>query len=231
MQEKEGLFIVFEGIDGAGTSTQVHELAKHIEELDKYQDTLKTHEPWKNSEIKKRLKEDKDAYSHPEELAELFITDRAEHTKLLIKPNLKAGVIVTDDRYIMSTCDYQWCQGVLLEELIDMHKGRGILIPDLTFYVEISRGVAQERLRNRKAVPEKFEKDPDFIDKLIKGYEALTNMSKINPSIFGRVETINGDQSIEAVAQEIQKFFDPLYLSWQKGEYISQSQKANSFNV
>jgi len=231
MQKKEGLLIVFEGIDGAGTSTQVHELAKYIENLDKYQDILKTHEPWKNSDIKIRLKEDKDAYSNPEELAELFVTDRAEHTRLLIKPNLRAGVVILNDRYTMSTCCYQWCQGVQLEELIDMHKDRGILVPDLTFYIAISRETAQKRLKNRGAVPEKFENDPDFIDKLINAYDALTRMSKIGDSIFGRVVTINGKQSIEAVTEDIQKIFEPLYNRWQSGQYISQSKKANSFNL
>ena len=95
MSEK-GLFIVFEGIDGAGSSTHVHKLSEKLEELNKYQDILRTHEPWRSKEIKRRLQEDPEAYSGGLEMAELYVEDRVEHIRKLIRPNLKAGVVVLD---------------------------------------------------------------------------------------------------------------------------------------
>lgn len=132
MPEPRGMFIVFEGVDGSGEDTQLDILYKKIKSRDKYQDALATHEPWKNSEIKKRLKEDKDAYSAPEEMADLYIGDRTDHSYTLIKPNLDAGVIVLCSRYKMSTCAFQPAQGMSLDKLLKMHEHRGILVPDVT---------------------------------------------------------------------------------------------------
>ena len=115
---KKGIFLVFEGIDGAGTSSQLIRLMGHIEDKNKYQDVLRTHEPWKNEEIKKRLREEKDAYSHVKIMSKLFVNDRIIHSFNLIEPNIKLGVLVLCDRYSMSTCAYQTAQGADMDELI-----------------------------------------------------------------------------------------------------------------
>ena len=211
---KRGLFIDFEGIDGSGTSTHVHRLEERIEELDKYQDVLRTHEPWENKEIKKRLEQDRDAYSDPLEMADLYIDDRAKHTHRLIRPNLEAGVIVLNSRYKMSTCSYQWAQGMSLFELLKMHEHRGILIPDLTFFLDVPREVAEERIRNRRKQREKFERNPEFVDKSISAYKALTHMSEVDPRIFGRVVRIDGNREIKDVAEDVFSEFLAIYNSW-----------------
>lgn len=211
--DEEGIFIDFEGIDGSGTSTQVHGLTKKIELLDKYQDVLRTHEPWKSEDIKRKLKEDKDAYCDPEETAQLFVEDRVNHSYILINPNLKAGAIVISSRYKMSTCAFQWTQGVPLERLLKMHQHRGILIPDLTFFLDVKREVAAGRIKERKK-SEKFERDADFIDKVIENYRKLIHISKKYPDLFGRVIRIDGNQSIERVEEEVYSVFLPFYREW-----------------
>jgi dTMP kinase len=217
MGEKKGLFVVFEGIDGAGTSTQVHYLATYIEELDKYQDVLRTHEPWQSKEIKDRLEGEKDAYSGAMDIAELFVEDRARHTHKRILPNLKDGGMVICDRYSMSTCAYQWAQGAPLEELMEMHKYRGIIVPDLTFFVDVSREVAEGRMKKAGRPLEKFERDPGFVDKLIEAYRALTHMSNVNSGIFGEVVRINGDEGVVDVSSEIKEKFLSVYHGWRGG--------------
>lgn len=225
MAKKEGLLIVFEGIDGAGTSTQLPLLTAHIKKKDKYQDVMETHEPWDNDEIKRRLAEDKDAYVGGLQLAQLFVQDRTEHTKRLIRPNLQAGVIVETDRYSMSTCSYQMAQGVPIERLIEMHNDRGILIPDLTLVIHADREVAKRRIKKRGDPLEKFERDPDFVDRLVNAYQSLAHLAQVSQGIFGKVVLINGNQSITQVANNVRSAFDPLYQSWKSGEYIPQISK------
>jgi len=133
MEVKRERFIVFEGIDGAGTSTQLIESVRYLESLDKYQDVLRTHEPWKSGEIKRKLAEDRDAYSDGLKMAELYVQDRIQHTKELVQPILDKGVFVLSDRYSMSTCAYQSTQRVDLNELIKMHDLSRVLVPDITF--------------------------------------------------------------------------------------------------
>ncbi len=157
MQNKRGMFIVLEGIDGSGKETQMFELARHIKAKNKYQDVILTHEPWRNLEIKRKLKEDKDAYSDSYKMAELYIKDRTEHVRELISPNLEKGAVVLCGRYMMSTCAYQWTQGANLDKLFEMHEGKGIILPDLTFFVYISAEIAQQRRAKRAEEKEKFE--------------------------------------------------------------------------
>jgi dTMP kinase len=154
---KQGRFIVFEGIDGSGTSTHVHKLAERIEQADKYQSVLRTHEPWQSAEIKRKLEQEVDAYSNPAEMMGLYIDDRANHTKKLIRPTLKAGVVVLNSRYKMSTCGYQWAQGMNLHEILEMQEDRGILTPDLTYFLDTPQDVAAERIRRTRPKLEKFE--------------------------------------------------------------------------
>jgi dTMP kinase len=210
---KRGLFIVFEGVDGSGTSTQAHKLNEKIKKLDKYQDVLETHEPWKNNEIKRKLQEDKDAYLAPLETAELYIGDRTDHSYVLIKPNLDAGVIVLCVRYKMSTYSFQQAQGIDIHRLIKMHNNRGILTPDITFFIDVPREVAEDRTRKRGQL-EKFERNSEFVEKAIRNYKELAILSEDNPELLGRVIRIDGNHSIDEVAADIYLEFLKVYQQW-----------------
>ena len=210
---KRGLFVVFEGIDGSGTSTHVHKLVERIEKINKYQDVLRTHEPWNNGEIKRKLEQDKDAYSDAIEMAELYVGDRTEHTRHIIRPSLESGIIVLCSRYKMSTCAYQWAQGVRLNDLLSMHENRGLLTPDLTFFLDVPREVAEERIKRRKTT-EKFEKDSEFTEKLIRAYNILTQMSEVDQKTFGKIARINGNRRVEEVSDDVFSGFMQVYKGW-----------------
>ncbi len=210
---KKGSFIVFEGIDGSGTSTHVHKLQEKIEELDKYQDVLRTHEPWKNEEIKRKLKEDSHIYDDGLYMAELYIDDRTQHTRQVIRPIIETGAMAFCSRYKMSTCAFQWAQGVELYELLSMHEHRSLLTPDLTFFLDVPNEVAQERIKKDREKLEKFEKNSQFIDKLINNYKVLTQMSEADSRIFGKVIRIDGNRDIEKVSKNIYKEFLKVYNS------------------
>ncbi len=227
MSEKEGLLIVFEGSDGSGKLTQARLLQKHIQYLSKYNDVLITHEPWKSSEIKRKLEQDKDAYSDGVRLSELYVDDRVRHTKLLLRPALNAGAVVLADRYMMSTCAYQWAQGVPLHNLLDLHENRGILTPDVTFLLDISSETSYQRVTGRGEqhyvakimtpnLLEKFEKNKLFVEKVVNAYQSLGHMAQVDEKIFGEVIIIDASPKEEEVSNTIKNYFNPIYQDWAK---------------
>lgn len=215
--EKIGLFIVLEGGDYTGKGVQSIRLAEHITHLSEDNDVLITHEPtWRAKEIKRKLKEDKDAYSDAEKMAKLYIEDRRIHTGLLIEPNLNEGVIVIGNRYSLSTCVYQSLQGVALSKLIEMHKAPEILVPDLTILLDISQETADKRARKRVQVPEKkFEENREFRNQVYQKYLEVA-LSADYAMAFGYVEVVDGNGEIEQVAERVQKVFATPYSKWLK---------------
>ena len=200
---KRGLFIVLEGIDGAGTTTQINLLHDYIKTLSKYNDVLTTHEPWKSEEIKRKLKKDKDSYSDGLQMVSLYVDDRKNHLNELIIPNLNKGVYILSDRYNMSTYAYQMTQGVSFDEIDKIHNNRQITPPDLTFYLDVDFEIARERIINRGEKLEKFEKDKDFVIKLIDNYRKIVENNQADKSRFGDIIFIDGEKSIDEVADDI----------------------------
>lgn len=212
---ERGMFVVFEGIDGCGKGTQIIKLAEHIMRVDKYQDVVITHEPWKNSEIKKRLVEDKDAYSDGFAMARLYVGDRIEHSDEISR-RLEDGYIVLCDRYKMSTCAYQWTQGVDLYKLLKLHDSGIILIPDLTIFIDTSLAEAQKRRQRRDSEKEKFE-EWNFQKDLLAHYNSLINRED-SLQLFGIVERVNGSGEIDEVAERVAEKFDRHYRIWKEGK-------------
>ena len=99
-KEKNGLFIVFEGIDGSGKTTLINML---FEKLKNKYNVLKTHEPYNISYID-MLKDEVNIYNS--KVASIFMEDRKHHLKDVILPHLSKGGIVLCDRYKYSTMAY-----------------------------------------------------------------------------------------------------------------------------
>src|SRR3989338_8675398 len=118
-----GKFIVLEGIDGSGTTTQVQKLANYLFEKDKRNVVLLTREPTKLSPSGMGLRRRVAGALFPGETrtddswywASLFINDRRWHLDHLVVPNLRAGVQVISDRHKLSTIAYQSAQGADME--------------------------------------------------------------------------------------------------------------------
>ena len=209
---RRGLFIVLEGGDYTGKGVQSIKLAEHITNLSEGNDVLITHEPtWRAREIKRKLMEDKDAYSDAEKMAELYVEDRRIHTGILIEPNLNEGVIVIGNRYSLSTCIYQSLQGVALSKLIEMHKVPEILVPDLTILLDISPGTADERARKRGQAPEKkFEANRGFRNQVYQKYLEIALSTDYTENL-GSVDVVDGNSEIEQVAEKVQRVFATSY--------------------
>ena len=198
------MFIVFEGIDGCGKTTQIFLLANHLYSLSKYSHILITREAYKDRKIREVLMQD-ESKDKAEKLTELFVQDRKEHISDLIAPSLNKNVIVISDRYKYSTICFQAAQGQDMNELIKMHDN--MPLPDFIFVLDVPADVAFERinLRNKainKTEFNKFEKNSNFLEKTRQNYLKLKELLPEENIIL-----IDGTKSVDAVFEEIKKYF------------------------
>lgn len=145
------LFITFEGVDGAGKTTQIT-LLQHQLEQEGFA-VLVTREPGGDA-VGERVRElllhaDMDARA---ELL-LFLASRAQNTAQMIRPHLAAGGVVLCDRYIDSSTAYQgYARGLGMELVTHLNTfATGGLMPDLTFLLDLDPavGLARQAERNR----------------------------------------------------------------------------------
>jgi len=136
----KGCFIVFEGIDGSGKSTQFRMLSENLENA-KYE-VVRTKEPTPQRPIGKLIREIlyENKNNVPEEsLALLFAADRIDHINSIIKPALEEGSIVLSDRYVYSSFAYQ-SKGMQKE--IDLtwlsSINRYAIDPDIVVFLDIT---------------------------------------------------------------------------------------------
>jgi len=205
--KKDGRFIVLEGIDGSGTTTQLSRLHDYLRRKSKYADVLTTHEPWDSDEIKKILAESRDAYSGGKKMTELYVLDRLMHVKSIVQPNLEKGVDVLSDRYAMSTFAYQGTQGIDIDILRKLHQEHSIITPHLTLFLDVDYKTARKRIELRGETLEKFERNETFTKRLIENYRMLA----LTESSLGRIVIINGNRHLDQVTSEITENFDKLF--------------------
>ncbi len=129
-----GWFIVFEGVDGSGKSTQIDLLSMKLR--DRGVDHILEREPSDGSigRFIRHYAEAGDRYLQPESEALLFTADRFEHSKR-IEQTLEQGTTVVCDRYYHSTLAYQGAAGVDVAWLRDLQ--RFALRPDLVILLDV----------------------------------------------------------------------------------------------
>jgi len=147
------MFIVFEGIDGTGKSTQVALLKDYFES--KGELVVVSREP-SDGPYGRRLRAvaGKERFSPQEEL-ELFVKDRLHHLDHVVHPAIAEGKHVILDRYYYSTLAYQGAIGFSVDEILALH-GDNLLEPDLVIYLDLSVNRALERIGCRGEL-EQFE--------------------------------------------------------------------------
>jgi dTMP kinase len=193
-----GKFIVIEGLDGSGQSTETAFLRDFL--IEKDYKVLTTKEPTVISEAGRRIKqvlEEKEEISSLE-LQKLFVEDRKYHLDNIIIPSLKDGKIVISDRYFFSTFAYGVSDGIDLKLLIEMNND--FLIPDLIFFLNVNQDICIKRIEKRGNKKTLFEKK----EKLKKVYE---NYKKIIKN-FENVYSINGELLPDKVFEEIKQYVE-----------------------
>jgi dTMP kinase len=148
-----GRFITFEGVEGAGKSTQIAELARVLQS--RGVEVLVTREPG-GTALGERLRELVLGFEPPPSpVAELFLilADRAQHVAEVIRPALEAGRWVLADRYIDATRAYQVGGRGLDRDLVEraMSAATEGLCPDLTLLLDLPAEIGLERVGRRGA--------------------------------------------------------------------------------
>ncbi|AFZ82719.1 dTMP kinase [Candidatus Kinetoplastidibacterium crithidiae] len=192
-----GKFITFDGIDGAGKSTQAYWLANFLKS--KGIDLVLTREPGgtKLGENIRDLILNTDMFVETETL--LLFAARFEHFKKIIEPSLLSGKWVICDRFIDSTYAYQGYGKKLDINLIrDLESWVNFsLQPDITFLFDISFEVMNLRFINNKDLDKFEKKDKLFFDNIRKGYIKRAEIDS------KRIKIINAANSINEIQTEI----------------------------
>jgi dTMP kinase len=150
-----GLFIVVEGIDGTGKSTQARGLAEWLREQGR--EVVSSREPTDGPWGAKIRATAATGRLSPEEELEYFLRDRREHVEQLIAPALTAGKVVILDRYYFSTMAYQGSRGVDPAE-IRRRNEEFAPVPDLLFILDLDVEIALTRIGGRGDTANEFEK-------------------------------------------------------------------------
>lgn len=200
-----GLFISFEGIDGAGKSSHIEALAQAFRAAGRT--VVLTREPGGTPLAEKLrallLHEAMDPLTE----ALVAFAARRDHLVNVIEPALARGEVVVSDRFTDATFAYQgagrgfdWAQLQTLEQLVQHLPGMSagaLREPDLTIWFDLPAAVAAERLASAR-VPDKFEAQPqDFFAAVSSGYAQRCAQA---PERFVRIDA---HQSREAVWQQV----------------------------
>jgi dTMP kinase len=204
---KAGKFIVFEGIDGCGKSTQLKLISSYLFESDKSNHIFLTREPTAISkygdEVRRLLKESSDIKKDLKKFTSLYIKDRKFHVKKQILPMLKQGVIVLCDRYKYSTFAYQLAQGADLNYLLKQHEN--LIKPDLAIILDITAEEAMKRISKNTSSKEVFEKK-QFLEKVRENYLKMPDIFKDENIVI-----INGKGEKEEVFKKIKEKVNKLF--------------------
>ncbi len=214
MKTIKGAFIVLEGIDGSGKSTQIKRLADYLFTREKGRTVIMTPEPYQsNSDVDGtyfRLREKIVAPGDPQQQAQaftdLFLKNRGVHGHW-ISAQVNEGHYVVCDRYKCSTIAYQHTQGMPLEELIERHQQMQWLpTPDLTIILDLPAVIAAERrAQDQVRISEElFERKLAFQETLRANYLALPR--RLAGELIIVIDaTPSSDEVFSKIQEEVEK--------------------------
>ncbi len=197
-----GLFISFEGIDGAGKSTHIERVAQLFRASGRM--LVLTREPG-GTPLSEKLRtlvlhDPMDALTE----ALLMFAARREHLVQVIEPALARGEVVLCDRFTDATFAYQgggrgfdWQVLSQLEQMVQALPQGGLRQPDLTVWFDLDPRIAAERLANAR-VPDKFEAQPVAFFTAVRA--AYAQRMAESPQRFARIDAA---QSVSAVGEEV----------------------------
>ena len=196
-----GVFIVLEGGDGSGKSTQATRLVARLQDAGR--EVVVTREPG-GTDVGARIRTLVlgGGTIDPATEALLIAADRAEHVASVIRPALERGAVVVSDRFVPSSLAYQGvARGLGVEEIARLSEwATGGLRPDLVVVLDVP---AKEAVRRREGPQDRMEREPAEFRALVnKAYRDLADQ-------FGW-SVVDGSAPVEVVAEQIWKAVRPL---------------------
>jgi len=198
-----GLFVSFEGGDGAGKSTQARLLGDWLRALGR--EVVLTREPG-GTELGVQLR---DAVLHGDHVdarteALLYATDRAHHVASLVRPALARGAVVVTDRYLDSSVAYQGSGRDLGADEVERLSLWAVdgLLPALTVLLDLDPVAGQARLTGE---PDRLERAGDEFHRRTR--EAFLARAAAEP---GRWLVLDATLPVDALAQAIRERVGPL---------------------
>jgi dTMP kinase len=207
-----GLFVTFEGGEGAGKSTQIRLLAEALRA--RGLTVLMTREPGgsKGAEAVRHvlLSGAAEPYGIRME-AILFAAARNDHVEQVIRPALSAGTVVLCDRFMDSSRVYQGITGNLEQPFIAALERVAVngVVPDCTIIFDLPAAIGLERARKRSTgpdeQPDRFEKEE--LETHEKRREAFLDIAEREPL---RCRVVDATQTQEAIAGQVLAIAEPL---------------------
>ncbi|MFA5770633.1 MAG: dTMP kinase [Patescibacteria group bacterium] len=190
------MFIVIEGIDGAGCETQGKNLIKLLNEAGKKASLIKYPDYERNvgKIIRDFLYKSKDLTPQQQFL---LYTMQFVMDKKMIAEKRKTEILIAD-RYFSTTLCYQTLEGIDLNMAIDFAKNFQIEVPDAIFYLNVDPDIAIKRKHGEDKIKNFREKDFDFIRKTAKQYKML-----VEKQVWGKWVDIDGNKGIEEITKDI----------------------------
>ena len=201
MENKRGLFIVIEGVDGSGKSTQASLLADYLRGLGRrVHHTAEPTESGLGGMVRDGL-----GGEHPrttEELAAMFLADRVAHNvspKSGIKQYLEIGTDVVCDRYYYSSLAYQGVDGAL-QWVADMNLNSPVIEkPDICVFIDLDPEKCLEHIRAGRSHFEIYEENSAIIAETRRRYGIVFEMLKGRDNIV----TVDGARTPQEVSADV----------------------------
>ncbi|WP_044352913.1 dTMP kinase [Dethiosulfatarculus sandiegensis] len=215
---KRPLFITMEGGEGVGKTTQMRMLERRIKAAGF--EVFITREPGDTllgTEIRRMVSEVKDESPCPEAELLLYLADRAEHVRKVIRPALKKGKLVLCDRFADSSEVYQGrARGLGAEKVRELNKWVcGDVWPDLTLFLDMDPGEGLTRASQRQGwlgLDRLEQEGVTFHQAVRKGFveQAAADAS--------RIKIVPAQGKAEEVAERIWTLVKPVLQKWKNSE-------------
>ncbi len=202
----KGLFIVMEGPDGSGKTTQINLLKEYLEEAG--YECLITREPGGTvigEEVRQLILNPEHKEMSPVTEMLLYAASRAQLVYEMIGPALEDGKIVISDRFVDSSIVYQGIArnlGISTVSAVNA-PGIGIYRPDGIFFIDLSEAEGLRRKKEQKKLDRMEQEGIDFHHMVSEGYRKV---------LSGRPEVmkIDGGRSIDTIQKKIRNHVDEL---------------------
>ena len=201
-REHAGFFIVFEGGDGAGKSSQIPELAAWLTSLGR--DVITTREPGGTQigeNIRPLILEHGQGEVDPRTEALLYAAARAAHVEQKILPHLRSGGVVVCDRFVDSSAAYQSAgRDLAIEDILTINAfATQGLVPDLTVLLDISPEEGRARRVGSRGAEDRIESESD--DFHSKPRAAFLSLAAAHPERYEVVDATLSRPEIQRIVQ------------------------------